>query len=70
MSTRGTCVLDRLSNLVPACIPSNQNKGAEDMKDSLAKDRSRSERVLNQAKQPLEDAAAVNATRRALSILP
>jgi hypothetical protein len=40
------------------------------MKDFLAKDPSRLERVLKQAKQPLKDAAAVNATRRALSILP
>jgi 5-methylcytosine-specific restriction endonuclease McrA len=57
---------DRASNLVPACIPSNQNKGAEDIKDFLAKDQSRLERILKQAKQPLKDAAAVNATRWAL----
>jgi hypothetical protein len=67
---------DRASNLVPASIPSNQNKGAEDMKDFLAKDPSRLERILKQAKQPLakrplakqllKDAARVNATRWAL----
>jgi 5-methylcytosine-specific restriction endonuclease McrA len=57
---------DRASNLVPACIPCNQNKGAEDMKDFLARDKSRLERILKQAKQPLKDAAAVNATRWAL----
>jgi 5-methylcytosine-specific restriction endonuclease McrA len=54
---------DRVSNLVPACIPCNQNKGAEDIQDFLAKDQSRLGRILKQAKQPLKDAAAVNTTR-------
>ena len=54
---------DRASNLVPACIPCNQNKGAEDIQDFLAKDQSRLERILKQARQPLKEAAAVNATR-------
>jgi hypothetical protein len=59
---------DRASNLVRASIPSNQNKGAEDMKDFLAEDPSRLERILKQAKQPFakqpfKDAARVNATR-------
>jgi hypothetical protein len=62
---------DRASNLVPASIPSNQNKGAEDMKDFLAKEKSRLERILKQAKQSLakqllKDAARVNAPRWAL----
>jgi hypothetical protein len=57
---------DRASNLVPACIPCNQNKDAEDIQDFLAKDQSRLERILEQAKQPLKDAAAVHATRWAL----
>jgi hypothetical protein len=62
---------DRASNLVRASIPSNQIKGVEDMKDFLAKDPSRLERILKQAKQPLakqllKDAARVNATRWAL----
>jgi 5-methylcytosine-specific restriction endonuclease McrA len=54
---------DRASNLVPACIPCHQNKAAEDIQDFLAKDQSRFKRILTQAKQPLKDAAAVNATR-------
>ena len=58
---------DRASNLVRASIPSNQNKGAEDIRDFLAKDQSRLERILKQAKQLLakqsfKDAARVNAT--------
>jgi 5-methylcytosine-specific restriction endonuclease McrA len=57
---------DRPSNLVPACIPCNQNKGAEDIQEFLAKDQSRLKRILNHAKRPLKDAAAVNATRWAL----
>jgi 5-methylcytosine-specific restriction endonuclease McrA len=57
---------DRASNLVPACIPCNQNKSAEDIQDFLAKDKSRLERILKQAKKPLKDAAAVHATRWAL----
>jgi len=54
---------DRASSLVPACIPCNRNQGAEDMIDFLARDHSRFERILKQAKQPLKDAVAVNATR-------
>jgi hypothetical protein len=62
---------DRASNLVRASIPSNQNKGAKDMKDFLAKDPSPLERILKQAKQSLakqllKDAARVNAPRWAL----
>jgi 5-methylcytosine-specific restriction endonuclease McrA len=57
---------DRASNLVPACIPCNQNKDAEDIQDFLAKDESRLKRILKQAKKPLKDAAAVHATRWAL----
>jgi hypothetical protein len=54
---------DRASNLVPACIPCSQNKGAEEIQDFLAKDQSRLGCILKQAKQPLKDAAAVNTTR-------
>jgi 5-methylcytosine-specific restriction endonuclease McrA len=57
---------DRASNLVPACIPCNQNKAAEDIQYFLAKHQLRLKRILKQAKQPLKDAAAANATRWAL----
>lgn len=54
---------NRISNLTLACGPSNTKKGARDFKDFLAKDPKRLARVLAQAKAPLRDAAAVNATR-------
>jgi hypothetical protein len=63
---------DRASNLVPACVPCNQNQTAADIQAVLAKDQwinhdqSRFKCILTQAKQPLKDAAAVNATRWAL----
>jgi 5-methylcytosine-specific restriction endonuclease McrA len=57
---------DRVSNLTLACIPCNRRKGAQDVRMFLAVDTTRLDRVLRQAKRPLEDAAAVNSTRRAL----
>ena len=57
---------NRISNLTLACQPCNQKKGAKDVKEFLAKDKKRLDRILAQAKKPLKDAAAVNATRWAL----
>ncbi|CAK0760288.1 5-methylcytosine-specific restriction enzyme A [Gammaproteobacteria bacterium] len=54
---------NRISNLTLACHPCNEQKGSQDAKVFLAKDPKRLERVLAQAKRPLKDAAAVNATR-------
>jgi 5-methylcytosine-specific restriction endonuclease McrA len=42
---------DRASNLVPACIPCNQNKAAEDIQNFLAKGQLRFKRILTQAKR-------------------
>jgi hypothetical protein len=57
---------NRVSNLTLACQPCNHKKGAQDVRVFLAKDPQRLERILAQAKRPLNDAAAVNATRWAL----
>ena len=57
---------DRVSNLTLACRPCNLKKGNQDVRDFLAKDPRRLARILAQAKAPLKDAAAVNATRWAL----
>jgi 5-methylcytosine-specific restriction endonuclease McrA len=57
---------DRPSNLVPACIPCNQRKDSLGIRVFLAEDEARLKLILEQAKQPLRDVAAVNATRWAL----
>ncbi|HLA35644.1 MAG TPA: RNA-guided endonuclease IscB, partial [Rhodocyclaceae bacterium] len=57
---------NRISNLTLACQPCNQKKGAQDVKEFLANGTKRLDRILAQAKKPLKDAAAVNATRWAL----
>jgi 5-methylcytosine-specific restriction endonuclease McrA len=57
---------ERVSNLTLACHPCNQRKGNQDIKDFLAGKSEVLKRVLAQAKAPLRDAAAVNATRWAL----
>jgi 5-methylcytosine-specific restriction endonuclease McrA len=62
-ATGGT---NRVSNLTLACGPCNTRKGARDIREFLAKDPKRLERILKQAKASLRDAAAVNATRWAL----
>nr|WP_199040687.1 RNA-guided endonuclease IscB [Glycomyces salinus] len=54
---------DRVSNLVLACVPCNQAKGSQDLRE-FAPDRA--ERILQRAKAPLRDPAAVQATRWAL----
>ncbi|MBA3532949.1 MAG: hypothetical protein H0T73_13580 [Ardenticatenales bacterium] len=55
-----------MSNLTIACVPCNQRKGVQDVRDFLAHDPVRLARILAQAKAPLKDAAAVNSTRWAL----
>jgi 5-methylcytosine-specific restriction endonuclease McrA len=54
---------NRVSNLVIACHQCNEAKGAMDIRDFLKDKPSILERVLRQAKTPLKDAAAVNASR-------
>lgn len=57
---RGT---DRISNLTIACEPCNQKKGSKDIAVFLKKKPELLEKILAQAKAPLKDAAAINATR-------
>jgi hypothetical protein len=54
---------DRISNLTLACEPCNLAKGTQDIQGFLAHDPARLERILKQARNPLKDATAVNATR-------
>ncbi|MGA9378704.1 MAG: RNA-guided endonuclease IscB [Phormidium sp.] len=54
---------DRVSNLCLSCHPCNQAKGNKSVEEFLKKKPEVLRRVLAQAKAPLKDAAAVNATR-------
>ncbi|WP_333473140.1 RNA-guided endonuclease IscB [Paenalcaligenes faecalis] len=54
---------NRVSNLTLACAPCNLKKAAQDITQFLAKDPKRLTKIQAQAKRPLRDAAAVNATR-------
>ena len=54
---------NRISNLTLACRSCNEAKSNQDIKDFLSGKPSLVKRILTQAKQPLKDAAAVNATR-------
>jgi 5-methylcytosine-specific restriction endonuclease McrA len=54
---------NRVSNLCLACIPCNQKKGNSEIKDFLKDKPELLKRILAQAKRPLVDTAAVNATR-------
>jgi len=58
---------DRISNLTLACQWCNQKKAALPVEVFLSKDPKRLAKILAQAKAPLRDAAAVNATRWALA---
>lgn len=58
---------DRVSNLTLACTQCNQKKGNRPVEDFLAKKPDLLKRIQAKAKAPLKDAAAVNATRWALS---
>ena len=55
----------RISNLTLACGPCNVAKGSMDVRE-FVRDPAKLARILAQAKRPLADAAAVNATRWAL----
>ncbi len=57
---------DRISNLTLACGPCNQAKGADPVEVFLAGKPALLARIRRQAKAPLRDAAAMNATRWAL----
>ena len=54
---------NRISNLCLACEKCNTAKGTKDIKDFLKKKPDLLKKILAQAKAPLKDAAAVNATR-------
>ena len=54
---------NRVSNLTLACAPCNLRKAAQDVTQFLEKDPKRLATIQAQAKRPLRDAAAVNATR-------
>ncbi|MDY7007276.1 MAG: RNA-guided endonuclease IscB [Cyanobacteriota bacterium] len=54
---------NRISNLTLACRPCNESKSNQDIKDFLSDRPNLLKRILTQAKQPLKDSAAVNATR-------
>jgi hypothetical protein len=57
---------DRVSNLALACHPCNQAKGNQDIRDFLSGKPDVLRQVLAKIKQPLADAAAVNATSSCL----
>jgi hypothetical protein len=57
---------DRISNLTLACVPCNQAKDARSVEEFLKSDPKRLARILAQARTPLRDAAAMNATRQGL----
>jgi 5-methylcytosine-specific restriction endonuclease McrA len=54
---------NRISNLTLSCEKCNIKKGTMDIKDFLKKDPERLKKIESQAKKPLADTAAVNATR-------
>ena len=57
---------NRVCNLTLACEPCNQKKGTQDIRLFLAHQPELLTKLLTQAKAPLKDAAAVNATGLAL----
>ncbi|WP_030921291.1 RNA-guided endonuclease IscB [Streptosporangium amethystogenes] len=57
---------DRISNLTLACVQCNQTKNATPVQEFLKTSPALLAKILKQAKAPLRDAAAVNATRWAL----
>ncbi|NEO10798.1 RNA-guided endonuclease IscB, partial [Moorena sp. SIO3I8] len=57
---------DRVSNLCLACEKCNQRKGNKPIEEFLKKKPSLLQKIKTKAKQPLPDAAAVNATRNKL----
>jgi 5-methylcytosine-specific restriction endonuclease McrA len=59
---------NRISNLVLACVPCNTTKDNTPVEDFLAHQPERLAKILRQAKPPLHDAAAMNATRWQLTV--
>ncbi|WP_141205569.1 RNA-guided endonuclease IscB [Streptomyces griseorubiginosus] len=57
---------NRITNLVLACVPCNRAKGSMPVEGFLADRPDRLAKILRQARAPLGDAAAMNATRRQL----
>jgi len=57
---------NRISNLAISCVPCNQAKGNQNIKDFLSDNPSLLNRILLQTKKSLADTAAVNSTRWAL----
>ncbi|MET8680046.1 RNA-guided endonuclease IscB [Streptomyces sp. NPDC004647] len=57
---------DRISNLTLACVPCNEAKSNRPAEEFLKRKPKQLAKILAQAKAPLRDAAAVNATRWAL----
>jgi 5-methylcytosine-specific restriction endonuclease McrA len=57
---------NRMSNLTLACRPCNEKKGNRSVQEFLSQKPDTLKRILAQAKTPLKDAAAVNASRFAL----
>jgi 5-methylcytosine-specific restriction endonuclease McrA len=57
---------NRISNLCLACEKCNSKKGTQDIEKFLAKKPELLKKILQIAKRPLKDAAAVNSTRWAL----
>lgn len=57
---------DRVSNLTLACRACNEKKGNTPIQQFLAHDPQQLDRITEQAKAPLADTAAVNATRYAV----
>jgi 5-methylcytosine-specific restriction endonuclease McrA len=66
MTPRARGGSNRLSNLTLACQPCNSKKGSQDIREFLKDKPQVLARITAQAKAPLKDAAAVNATRWAL----
>ncbi|MFG2337495.1 RNA-guided endonuclease IscB [Streptomyces yangpuensis] len=54
---------DRVTNLVLACVPCNQAKGATCIDEFLADRPARLENVKNRLRKPMHDVAAMNTTR-------
>ncbi|MFW6380292.1 MAG: RNA-guided endonuclease IscB [Halorhodospira sp.] len=57
---------DRVGNLVVSCRRCNQAKGAQSLSAFLANEQARLRRIRSKLNAPLDGAAAVNATRKAL----
>ncbi len=57
---------DRISNLVLACVPCNKAKGSKPVEVFLAHRPNCLKQFLQQVRNPLDDAATMNATGRAL----